>query len=84
MCEEDVIRGAMEGRVISKDALVAATMIPRNNKLTIAQKKERCKTCVIYNEHQKHKYRASVWGILGARSVFIYCFMDRCYPRRRA
>ncbi|HLK15578.1 MAG TPA: hypothetical protein VKT78_12305 [Fimbriimonadaceae bacterium] len=74
MCEEDVIRGAMEGRVISKDALVAAQMIPRNHKLTDGQKKERCKTCVIYNEHQKHKYRASVWGILGG-SIGIYLLL---------
>jgi hypothetical protein len=77
MCEEEVIRGAMENRVISKDALVAATMIPRNNKLTAGQKKERCKTCVIYNEHQKHKYRASVWGVL-AGSVGLYFLLH--YP----
>lgn len=64
MCEEDVIRGAMENRPIPKDALLAAKMIPRNNKLTFAQKKERCKTCVIYNEHQRHKYRAAVPCVL--------------------
>ena len=77
MCEEEVIRGAMENRVISKDALVAATMIPRNNKLTVGQKKERCKTCVIYNEHQKHKYKASTWGIL-AGAVGLYLLLH--YP----
>lgn len=72
MCEEDVIRGAMENRTISKDAVVAASMIPRNNRLTAGQKKERCKTCVIYNEHQKHKYRASVWGIfLGSVGLYL-------------
>lgn len=74
MCEEDVIRGAMENRVISKDAVIAATMIPRNNKLTTAQKRDRCKTCVIFNEHQKHKYRASVWGVLGG-SVGLYLLL---------
>jgi hypothetical protein len=71
MCEEDVIRGAMENRVISKDALSAANMIPRNNKLTVSQKRERCKTCVIYNEHQKHKYKAAVPGVL-CGFAFIY------------
>ncbi len=72
MCEEDVIRGAMENRVISKDALSAANAIPRNNKLTIIQKRERCKTCVIYNEHQRHKYKAAVPGILcGAGFIYI-------------
>jgi hypothetical protein len=57
MCEEQVIRDAMEGKVIPKDAVMAATYIPRNNKLTTAQKHERCRQCVIYNEHQKHKYK---------------------------
>ncbi|MHB8637240.1 MAG: hypothetical protein ACYC96_12295 [Fimbriimonadaceae bacterium] len=74
MCEEEVIRGAMENRVIPKDALLAANMIPRNNRLTVGQKKERCKTCVIYNEHQKHKYRAWVWGILGG-AVGLYLLL---------
>jgi hypothetical protein len=58
MCEEQVIRDAMEGKVIPKDSVAAAQFIPRNNRLTGAQKFERCKQCVIYNEHQKHKYRA--------------------------
>ena len=58
MCEEQVIRDAMENKVIPKDAIAAAQFIPRNNKLTSGQKFERCKQCVIYNEHQKHKYRA--------------------------
>jgi hypothetical protein len=57
MCEEAVIRNAMENRPIPKDALLAGSMIPRNNKLTMAQKKERCRSCVIYNEHQRHKYK---------------------------
>jgi hypothetical protein len=57
MCEESVIRNAMENKPIPKDALLAAKMIPRNNKLTEAQKKERCRNCVIYNEHQRHKYK---------------------------
>lgn len=57
MCEEEVIKGAMENRTIPKDAVAAARYIPVNNKLTLIQKMERCKQCVIYNEHQKHKYR---------------------------
>lgn len=58
MCEEEVIRNAMENKAIPKDALMAATYIPRNMKLSVDQKRERCKSCVIYNEHQKHKYKA--------------------------
>jgi hypothetical protein len=58
MCEEQVIRDAMEGKVIPKDMVAAAQFIPKNNRLTPGQKFERCKQCVIYNEHQKHKYKA--------------------------
>lgn len=58
MCEESVIRGAMENKLIPKDEVAAASMIPHNHKLTFIQKRERCKQCVIFNEHQKHKYRA--------------------------
>lgn len=64
MCEEEVIRNAMENKPIPKDAVMAANYIPRNNKLTVGQKQERCKSCVIYNEHQKHKYKAFMPVIL--------------------
>ncbi len=60
MCEESVIRGAMENKPIPKDALLAANFIPHNHKLTMAQKKERCYSCIIYNEHQRHKYKVSM------------------------
>lgn len=30
---------------------------PRRVELTMAQKKERCRNCVIYNEHQREKYK---------------------------
>jgi hypothetical protein len=65
MCEESVIRNAMENRPIPKDSLLAANLIPRNNKLTMAQKKERCRTCVIYNEHQRHKYKLTMPLLVG-------------------
>ncbi len=64
MCEEQVIRDAMENKVIPKDAVAAAAAIPRNNRLTASQKFDRCKQCVIYNEHQKHKYRALLPSIV--------------------
>ncbi|MFN8140497.1 MAG: hypothetical protein U0R49_11940 [Fimbriimonadales bacterium] len=60
MCEEEVIRGAMEGKLIPKEAVAAAKFIPYNTKVPPAQKAERCRQCVIYNEHQKHKYRLMV------------------------
>ncbi|MCH8978535.1 MAG: hypothetical protein IH945_04745 [Armatimonadetes bacterium] len=60
MCEESVIRNAMEGKVIPSDIVAAAKFIPRNARLTPGQKFERCKQCVIYNEHQKHKYQLAL------------------------
>ena len=60
MCEESVIRTAMEGKTISKEQLLTGNFIPQNNRLTIAQKKERCYSCIIFNEHQKHKYRVAM------------------------
>ncbi len=70
MCEEEVIRGAMQNKTIPKDSLTAAQYIPRNNKLTMAQKQERCRSCVIYNEHQKHKYKAWLYGTLAGFVIF--------------
>jgi hypothetical protein len=60
MCEESVIQNAMEGKVIPSDIVAAAKYIPKNAKLTPAQKAERCRQCVIYNEHQKHKYQLAL------------------------
>lgn len=74
MCEEEVIRNAMENKAIPKDALMAATYIPRNMKLSIEQKRERCRSCVIYNEHQKHKYKAALPATL-AVFVLIYVLL---------
>lgn len=64
MCEEEVIRVAMEGKPIPKDKLLDGSAIPRNHRLNEKQKFERCKNCVIYNEHQRHKYKAVVPGLL--------------------
>jgi hypothetical protein len=64
MCEEEVIKGAMENRAIPKDMVAAARYIPQNNKITLGQKMERCRQCVIYNEHQKHKYRAALPAVI--------------------
>lgn len=66
MCEESVIKNAMEGKVIATDIVAAAKFIPQNNKLTPNQKAERCRQCVIYNEHQKHKYKVTVPAVSAA------------------
>lgn len=74
MCEESVIRNAMENKPISKDSILSASFIPSNNKLTTAQKRARCHECVIYNEHQRHKYKVSmpiiVVGYLAIYGIF--------------
>lgn len=62
MCEESVIKNAMEGKTgegqtLTKDMIAASKFIPKNTKLSAAAKAERCRQCVIYNEHQKHKYK---------------------------
>lgn len=72
MCEEEVIRQAMENRTIPKDMVAAAKFIPYNNKVTSAQKAERCRQCVIYNEHQKHKYKMWLYvTLLGFVAVYV-------------
>lgn len=60
MCEESVIQNAMAGKVIPKNIVAAAKMIPYNRILTANQKRERCNVCVIYNEHLKHKYKLAL------------------------
>jgi len=57
MCEESVILDALHGKVIPRDAIAAARYIPTNTRLSAEQKAERCRNCVIYNEHQRHKYK---------------------------
>lgn len=74
MCEESVIRNAMENKIVPKDEVAAASMIPHNHKLTFAQKRERCKQCVIYNEHQKHKYRALLPTVILGFAIFYVLF----------
>lgn len=71
MCEEEVIANAMSNKAIPKDAVAAAKFIPINNKLTAEAKAQRCKQCVIYNEHQKHKYRMAVPVILAFYALIV-------------
>ncbi len=54
------------GTLLTENKTVARTIqtrpgprgvrIPENPHLSDAQKRERCRNCVIYNEHQRHKY----------------------------
>lgn len=72
MCEEEVIRNAMENKVVPKDMVAAARYIPYNNKIPMEAKKERCRQCVIYNEHQKHKYRVALpMTVIGFGAIYV-------------
>lgn len=72
MCEESVIQNAMSGKTIPKDIVAAAKFIPHNNKLTPNQKQERCRQCVIFNEHQKHKYKLAMpVAIAGVAGLYV-------------
>lgn len=69
MCEEKVIHNAMTGVNIPRDMVAAAKYIPYNTKLPMEVKIQRCRQCVIYNEHQKHKYKvalpSTLLGVVG-------------------
>lgn len=79
MCEESVIRSAMEDKPIAKGQLLSAVYIPQNNKLTVAQKRERCHQCVIYNEHQRHKYKVSMPLAVGSFLLVYLVFHGPLY-----
>ena len=74
MCEEAVIRVAMEGKPVSKEALLSGAAIPRNNKIPDSAKRERCRNCVIYNEHQKHKYKLAMPVVIIGYALFYILF----------
>lgn len=76
MCEEQVIKNAMEGKAIPKDMVAAAAYIPKNSRLTPQQKAERCQQCVIYNEHQKHKYKAALPTTFVATVVLYFALRE--------
>lgn len=74
MCEEKIISDAMSNKTIPKDAVAAAQYIPRNGRLSESQKAERCRNCVIYNEHQRHKYQAGLPLVIGGIAAFYGLF----------
>lgn len=76
MCEESVILDALQGKVIPKDAVAAAKYIPVNNRLSPDQKAERCRNCVIYNEHQRHKYQLLIPLAVGLVSIAYVLFHE--------
>ncbi len=76
MCEESVIANAMSGTAIPRDVVAAAKFIPYNTRLTPANKAERCRNCVIYNERQRQKYKVVLPGVLLAMLAFYVLFRE--------
>lgn len=71
MCEEQVIKAAMEKGTMSKEALATTKYVPKSN-LTPNQKAERCRQCVIYNERQRHKYKIALPLVLiGMTTIYV-------------
>ncbi len=54
----------------------AESPIPRKAVLSLAQKKERCRNCVIYNEHQREKYKILMPVVLAATLAFCAVFAN--------
>jgi hypothetical protein len=77
MCEEEVIRNAMANKTIPKDPVAAVNFIPYNNKLPMVAKMQRCKQCVIYNEHLKHKYKFVLPVVLTTYIAIVAVFFDQ-------
>lgn len=76
MCEETVILDALHDKVIPRDAVAAARYIPYNTRLSAEQKAERCRNCVIYNEHQRHKYKLLLPAAIGATAIAYFAMHD--------
>lgn len=61
MCEERIVLQAMitkDWKMQSAQAMKAMGMDGPRKFLTPAAKRERCRNCVIYNEHQRQKHKA--------------------------
>jgi hypothetical protein len=56
--------------------LGAQPQIPRKIVLSMAQKRERCRNCVIYNEHQREKYKILMPVVLLATLVLCAVFAE--------
>lgn len=52
-------------------------VIPVNDRITPWAKRERCRSCVIYNEHQRHKYGFFSPLLLVAVPTLMFLSMDR-------
>ncbi len=60
LCEESIIVNALTGTIprnATREDFEKA--IPVNTRLSVGEKRSRCRRCIIYNQHQLHKYRVA-------------------------
>ena len=79
MCEERIILQAVittDWKQKAARADAAYNFGQQRAGLTPGQKRERCRKCVIYNEHQRQKYKAMVTVALVLLPVIVYFYSD--------
>lgn len=98
MCEERIILQAVitdDWKQKSARADAAFNFGQARTGLSQGEKRDRCRKCVIYNEHQRQKYKALVtatlvllpvavygaWGLLGAISAQMMGVMEAVMKR---
>ena len=78
MCEERIVLQAMittDWKQQSSEAVKALDNKGPRKILTPEAKRERCRNCVIYNEHQRQKHRAlSIATLIGLPAILIWQF----------
>lgn len=79
MCEERTIMNALVNVRLHSDPQQNAKFIPYNKQLTMEEKKERCRNCVIYNEHQRQKYQLLAPVTLGSVVAAAYFFQEQLH-----
>jgi hypothetical protein len=61
MCEERIVANALDDKFKAPEsAQRARALIPKSSLLSPAQKRDRCGSCIIFNHHQKQKYKAVI------------------------
>ena len=78
MCEERIVLQAMittDWKQQSQEAVKALDSRGPRKILTPEAKRERCRNCVIYNEHQRQKHKAlTIATLIGMPSILIWQF----------
>lgn len=75
MCDEEIIRKSLLDRDGETQVRQQATAVRPKAVLSAQQKKERCRCCTIYIEHQRQKFRIaspSVMGLVALTYALLY------------